>query len=107
MIDPIYLSSPILVLTMIIFWVGKHAMAREEINCHYYRKRNSIKSCKDALAAAIEPFSKQPLVFTCLHYTSLKNTVGIGEIARNEKLELLFPLCFLPLQRTFRHLHQI
>ena len=107
MIDPIYLSSLILVLTMIIFWVGKHAMAREENNCRYYRKRNSVKSCKDALAAAIEPFPKQPLVFTCLHHKFLENTVGIGEIARNEQLELLFPLCFLPLQRTFRHLQQI
>ena len=34
-----------------------------------------------------------PLV-TCLHYKSLENNVGKGEIARNEQF-LLFPQCFL------------
>ena len=32
--------------------------------------------------------------------TSLENTVGKGEIARNEQF-LLFPLCFLPVWRSF------
>ena len=48
------------------------------------------------------PFSRQPLVFTCL----LKNFVRKGEIARNEQF-LLFPQSFLPIQRTFHHLRQI
>ena len=34
-------------------------------------------------------------VFTCLQYRSFENTVGAGEIARNEQF-LLFPQCFLP-----------
>ena len=32
----------------------------------------------------VQPFPKQALVFTCLQYKSLENTVGKGEIARNE-----------------------
>ena len=52
------------------------------------------------------PFSKQALVFTCLQYKSFENTVGKGEIARNEQF-LLFPQCFLPVWRTFCHIHQI
>ena len=37
---------------------------------------------------------------TCLQYKSFENTVGKGEIARNEQF-LLFPQCFLPIWRTF------
>ena len=33
------------------------------------------------------------------------NTVGKGEIARNEQF-LLFPQCFLPVWRTFFHFRQ-
>ena len=43
----------------------------------------------------ISPFPEQALFFMCLQYKSLENTVGKGEIARNEQL-LLFPQCFLP-----------
>ena len=39
-------------------------------------------------------FALQALVFTCLQYKSFENTVGKGEIARNEQF-LLFPQCFL------------
>ena len=38
-------------------------------------------------------FPKHALVFTCLQYKSFENTVGKGEIARNEQF-LLFPQCF-------------
>ena len=48
----------------------------------------------------------QTLVFTCLLYKSLENTVGKGEIARNEQF-LLFPHCFLTYWKTFSHVHQI
>ena len=41
-------------------------------------------------------FPKQALVFMCLKYKSFENTVGKGEIARNEQF-LLFPQCFYPL----------
>ena len=37
---------------------------------------------------------------------AFENTVGKGEIARNEQF-LLFPQCFLPFWITFCHLHQI
>ena len=37
--------------------------------------------------------SKQTLAFTCLQYKSFENTVGKGEIARNEQF-LLFPTVF-------------
>ena len=49
--------------------------------------------------------SQKALVFTCLQYNSFENTVGKGEIARNEQF-LLFPQCFLPVWRTFCHFHQ-
>ena len=39
-------------------------------------------------------FPKQALVFMCLQDKSLENTVGKGEIDRNEQF-LLFPKCFL------------
>ena len=45
-------------------------------------------------------------MFTCLQYKSFENTVGKGEIARNEQF-LLFPQCFLPAWRTFRHFNEI
>ena len=43
-------------------------------------------------------------VFTFLQYKSFGNTVGKGEIARNEQF-LLFPQCFLPVLKTFCHFH--
>ena len=46
-----------------------------------------------------------PLVYSLL-YKSFGNTVGKGEIARNEQF-LLFPQCFLPLWRTLCHFYQI
>ena len=36
----------------------------------------------------------------CLQYKSFENTVGKGEIARNEQF-LLFPQCFLTIWKTF------
>ena len=43
--------------------------------------------------------SEQALVFTCLQYRSFDNSVGKGEIARNEQF-LLFPQRFLTIWRT-------
>ena len=53
-----------------------------------------------------KPFLKQALVFTCLLHKTLENTVGKGEIARNEQF-LLFPQRFLAFSRTSRHFPQI
>ena len=47
-----------------------------------------------------KPFPKEALDFTCLEYKSFENTVGKGEIARNEQF-FLFPKGFLPFRRTF------
>ena len=41
-----------------------------------------------------------------LQYRSFENTVGKGEIARDEQF-LLFPQCFLTVRRTFCHFHQV
>ena len=57
-----------------------------------------IEQCR-ARARSVYPFPKQALVFTCLHYQSFENTVGKGEIARNEQF-LLFPQCFLLVWRN-------
>ena len=48
------------------------------------------------------PFPKQ----ACLQYRSFENTVGKGEIARNEQF-LLFPQCFLSFWTTFCHFYQL
>ena len=50
--------------------------------------------------------SGQALVFTCLLYKPFENTVGKGEITRNEQF-LLCPQCFPPVWKTFCHFHQI
>ena len=42
----------------------------------------------------------------CLQFESLENTVGKRKIARNEQF-LLFPQCFLPYWRRFRHFHEV
>ena len=47
-----------------------------------------------------EPFSKQALIFKCLHYNSFENTVEKGEIAHNEQF-LLFPQHFLQIFKIF------
>ena len=44
--------------------------------------------------------SQTNLVFTCLQNKSIENTVGKGEIARNEQF-LLFPQRFLPIWKPF------
>ena len=44
--------------------------------------------------------------FDALGNKPFENTVGKGEIARNEQF-LLFPQCFLPVWITFCHFRQI
>ena len=48
----------------------------------------------------MKAFPKQALAFRCLQNKSLENTVGKGEIARDEQF-LLFPQCFLLFWRKF------
>ena len=47
---------------------------------------------------------KQISEYRCLKYKSFENTVGEGEIARNEQF-LPLPQCFLPVWRAFCHFH--
>ena len=66
------------------------------------------------LKSIVSETSFLPLTFshtipglTCLQYKSFENTVGRkGEIAHNEQF-LLFPLCVLPVWRTFCYFHRI
>ena len=53
----------------------------------------------------VNPFPNKPCFFLFspgLHYKSFENTVGKGEIARNEPF-LLFPQCFLSVSRILCH----
>ena len=56
----------------------------------------------DPLLAYLNPFANKPWFFTCLQYKSFENTLGKGEIDRNEQ-SFLFQQRFLPVLRTFRH----
>ena len=51
----------------------------------------SLSVCT-AMLVALNPFLTKPWVFTCLKCKSFENTVGKGEIARNEQFHL-FPQC--------------
>ena len=51
-------------------------------------------------------FSSKPWFLPVCKTSLLKNTVGTGEIARNEQF-LLFQQCFPPVWRTFCHFHQV
>ena len=68
---------------------------------------NSPAGCfESGLFGAGLPISQQAYVCNCLQHESFENNVGKGEIARNEQF-LLFPHCFLPFWRTFRHFYNI
>ena len=67
----------------------------------------STLSKRDIIILALfKRFRKQALAFKCLQYKASENTVGKGKTTRNKQF-LLFPLCFLPIWRTFCHFHQI
>ena len=51
-------------------------------------------------------FATQKVCLIGLKYKSFENTVGKGEIARNEQF-LLFPQCFLTIWKTFNQFPQI
>ena len=46
--------------------------------------KNSHWFANNILRSILKPFPKQDLVFQCLLYESFENTVGKGEIDRNE-----------------------
>ena len=51
-------------------------------------------------------FPNKSCFFPCLQYKSFENTVGQGEIARNEQF-LLFPQCFLSFTTTVSHFYHL
>ena len=72
----------------------------------HYKVSDSVPMVEPPWGPTNYPFAKQALVFMCMQYKSFENTVGKGEIARNEQF-LLFPQCFLPVWRTLCHFYQI
>ena len=58
--------------------------------------------CHYCVTKGFNSFPNKPW---CLQDKSFENTVGKGEIVRNEQF-LLFPQCFLPFWRAFCHFHQ-
>ena len=58
-----------------------------------------------SIHTVFNPFLNKPW-FLRVYSMSFENTAGKGEIARNEQF-LLLSQCFLPVWRTFCHLHQI
>ena len=83
-------------------------MTSRNLISHVYKARKFVMAILHGKQGLLcdKTFPKQALVFSCVRYMSLENTVGKGEIARNEQF-LLFPHRFLPLQRTLDHFHQI
>ena len=65
----------------------------QSIVFHYALRFGHVLSIKP-LDLDLNPFPNKPW-FLRVCSTSLENTVGKGEIARNEQF-LLFPQCFLP-----------
>ena len=69
----------------------------------------STKRVENAVAKGeitYKAFPKQALVFMCLKYKPFENTVGKGEIARNEQF-LISPQCVQHVWRTFCHFRKI
>ena len=67
----------------------------------------ALKLCNQKLYFGLDlPIPTQWHLLTPLGNKPFENTVGKGEIVRNEQF-LLFPQCFLPVWITFCHFHQI
>ena len=54
----------------------------------------------------LNPFPNKPWFLRVCSRSRFENTVGKGEIARNEQF-LLYPHCFLPVWRAFCYFHQV
>ena len=69
-------------------------------------REKAVKSSEESKVSSVYMHSTfsltlsqtSPDFFTCLQHKSFENTVGKGEIARNEQF-LLFPQCFLPFKK--------
>ena len=88
---------------MLFFFIISSAKSKNNLRCYVAFQGKTIKQ---KIVKASSPFPEQALVFTCLQQKSFENTVGKGEIARNEQF-LLFPQRFQAFLRTFCHYHKI
>ena len=70
------------------------------------KKENPLEAFSACSQIQRLTLSQKALNFTCLQNKSFENTVGKGEIARDEQF-LLFPQFFLPVWRIFCHFHLI
>ena len=75
---------------------------------HIVFKRLNFQDCKKSglYGNEFNPFPTQRHPLMPLGNKPFENTMGKGEIARNEQF-LVFPQCFLPFKITFCHFHQI
>ena len=68
---------------------------------------NYVMTCLVShITDTFNPFPNKPWFLPVCKNKSFENTVGKGEIARNEQF-LLFPQCFLPFWKNVFHFHQI
>ena len=70
------------------------------------KKAFEENSPKEYILRLFNPFPNKPWFLRVCSTRPFKNTVGKGEIARDEQF-LLFPHCFLPFQRPFCHFHPL
>ena len=80
---------------------GMNPVARTIIN-----PRKDYWPSRDLTSDLLLTHSHTMTPFDASGKQAFENTVGKGEIARNEQF-LLFPQCFLPVWITFFHFHQI
>ena len=65
---------------------------------------SKLKTFADDKINVTYPIPTQSHLLTPLGNMPFENTVGKGEIARYQQF-LLYPLCFLPIYRTFCYFH--
>ena len=89
------------------FLLVHHSAKTFSVNWEMYKAPTCLRMAQRAPKQGVLTRSQTSPVFLCVGSTSLlKNTVGKGEIARNEQF-LLFPQCFLPFWKTLCHFHRI
>ena len=100
-----------LVIRPFLWYQGEGHLLRSRSNIKVTLRKKSgpfgaLVFCKHSLftQTCTQSFRKQALVFSCLSYKSLGNTVGKGETAYNEQF-LLLQQHFLPFWRTIYFYH--
>ena len=89
----------------------RHALEKGELNAflcllHADKKISLLWTHKNHLVYHPMESWGTLLLLTPLGDKAFENTMGKGEIARNEQF-LLFPQCFLPIWKTFLYFSQV